>query len=382
MTDDSELRRQAPWDAGASTRVGPGSDRVDEDPRDDPDARADQLESEIDRTREDLTETVQAISQKLDPSNIAREATDSVKQAAFGKVDLMTYGMQETWREVRSGNADGIIETVKSNPVPAGMVALGLGMLFLNRGQRAQQAGRGYWAPAYGREYDRYPYRGERGSPEGLGSTVSSAADQVGERAGQVGEAVGRVAESAGERVSGLASTASDAASAVPRQAGEMLDQGSGQVARFMDESPLVAGLAAVAAGAVLGLMLPSTQVERRALGPVRDDLVEKAERTANELVDKADQSMSEAQRDAQGQMGSSGQARSQTPGGTASPAGTAWQGAAPGSSGTSSRSSRATAGGTSTTPGTSGGARTTASRGTGSPGGTGSQGGTGSLGE
>jgi len=102
---------------------------------DDPEARVEQLTSEIDDTRGDLTQTIEAIGEKLDPSNIAREATESVKGATLGKVEQMTYGAQETWRDVRTGNTGSIVDTITSNPIPAGMVALGIGMLFMNRGK-------------------------------------------------------------------------------------------------------------------------------------------------------------------------------------------------------------------------------------------------------
>jgi hypothetical protein len=294
MTD---FDRRTATDPVAPTNRGfvdEGPPTPDGDPRDDADVRAERLEHEIDRTREDMTETVQAISEKLDPGNIAREATDSVRHAALGKVDLMAYGVQETWREVKAGNANGIIDTLKSNPIPAGMVALGLGFLFMNRGQRAQQGNGTHWRAT---DYEHYPYGGNAGrSPvDGIASTVGSAVDQVGDRIGEVGDTVGRVADDAGQRMRGFASTAGEAASGVPRQAGDAFDQGTGQVRRFMDQSPLAAGLVAVAAGAILGLVLPSTQVERRTLGQARDDLVDKAEQTANELVDKAE-SVNQAQ--------------------------------------------------------------------------------------
>ena len=45
---------------------------------DDPEERVERLTEEIDETRDGLTETIQAIGDKLEPANIARDATDSV----------------------------------------------------------------------------------------------------------------------------------------------------------------------------------------------------------------------------------------------------------------------------------------------------------------
>src|SRR5215204_7060992 len=110
---------------GAAPITGDG-----EPARDDPEARVDQLTNEIDETRGDLSETLEAIGDKLDPGNIAREASQTVRSATVGKVEQMTYGAQETWRDVRTGNTGSIVDTITSNPIPAGMIALGVGMLF------------------------------------------------------------------------------------------------------------------------------------------------------------------------------------------------------------------------------------------------------------
>jgi hypothetical protein len=225
--------------------------------------------------------------------------------------------MQETWREVRSGNANGIIDTVRSNPVPAGMVALGLGMLFMSRGQRAERW-RGGHMPA---DASTYSDRGQDGRSlvGGIASSVTSTVGQVGGTVGRAAEEAGQrvsgVAEEAGQRVGALASTAGETAEDLPRQAGQLIDEGTSQVRRMLDESPLIAGLAAVAAGAVLGLVLPSTQMERRTLGQARDDLVERAQQTANELVDKAEQAASQPQTAMSREIGSAfaGDTRSST---------------------------------------------------------------------
>jgi hypothetical protein len=45
----------------------------------------------------------------------------------------------------------------------------------------------------------------------------------------------------------------------------------------MLDEQPLVVGAIALAAGAVLGAALPTTQYENRTVGPVRDRTLDKA---------------------------------------------------------------------------------------------------------
>jgi hypothetical protein len=287
MTTDFDNSRTNDLDNG-TTSIEP----------DEPDARVEQLAGEIDETRGDLTETIQAIGEKLEPSNLAREASETVKATTRGKVEQMNLGAQETWRDVTTGNTGGIVDTIKSNPIPAGMVAAGIGMLFMNRGKQSQrqQFGRtqsfeygsglpgdhGYtrsssWEPA---QWDRR----SGGSPlDRVGSTVSGAAESAGSTmdhvAGQAGEKVGQVADSVGQ-----------AAGEIPQQAGYVIGQGAGQLRRFIDEYPLGAGAVAVAAGAALGVLLPSTRIERETIGQARDQFVDQAESTVHDALDKVEE--------------------------------------------------------------------------------------------
>ncbi|HEX5828910.1 MAG TPA: DUF3618 domain-containing protein [Candidatus Limnocylindrales bacterium] len=275
----------------------------------DPDERVEQLAAEIDETRGDLTQTIAAIGEKLEPANIAREATDTVKATTLGKVEQMTYGAQETWREVSSGNAGGILDTIKSNPVPAGMVGLGLAMLLMNKGKQAQgssyrpmpMGAPGYQSFDYGsslpgdhgytrqrssweqQEWDRRGGNAGGNPLEKVGSSVAGAA-------GSAGETVSQAADQAGQRVSELADTVGQAAGEIPQQAGYAFQQGSSQVRRFIDENPLGAGVIAMAAGAALGMLLPATQVERQTIGQARDQLVGQAESTVHQALDKVEE--------------------------------------------------------------------------------------------
>ena len=275
---------------------------------DDADERVEQLAAEIDETRGDLSQTIQAIGEKLEPGNVAREATETVKATTLGKVEQMSYGAQETWRDVRSGNPGGIVETIKTNPVPAGMVGVGLAMLFMNRGKQAQDrqyrdydARGGYQSFDYGsslpgdRSYTRQgsswePREWERRSGNGGGNPLEQAGSAVAGAAGSAGDTVGRVADQAGQKVGKLADTVGQTAGDIPQQAGYYVEQGGSQVRRFIDENPLGAGVIAVAAGAALGMLLPSTQIERQTIGQARDQLVEQAESTVHQALNKVEE--------------------------------------------------------------------------------------------
>jgi hypothetical protein len=258
-------------------------------PADDPEARVEKLTAEIDETRGDLSQTIGEIGQKLDPANIAHEATETVKQATLGKVDQMTYGAQETWRDVRTGNTGSLVDTIRSNPIPVGLVALGVGMLFMSRGQQGRPGGAYSYNGSSYRPDDRALYgraswqtpgwsrRQDSESPlDKVGSTVAGAGERVSDAAGQAGEKLGEAFEAVGQQ-----------AGQIPEQAGYYLEQGGGQVRRFIDENPLGAGVIAMAAGAAIGMLLPTTPLERDTMGEARDQLVERVEGTVNEALDK-----------------------------------------------------------------------------------------------
>jgi hypothetical protein len=276
----------------------------------DPDQRVQQLAAEIDDTRGDLTQTIQAIGEKLEPGTIAREATESVKAATLGKVEQMGYGAQETWRDVRTGNTGSIVDNVRSNPVPAVMVGAGLALLFLSRGKQAQDR-----SVDRGRSWDGYrSFRGgydipggeryarggpdwgqsgwERRSANGGSNPLEQAGSAVAGAAGSAGEAMGRAADQAGQTVGRFADSVGQSAGDLPRQAGELMDRRTADLRGLIDDNPLGVGVIAVAAGAALGMLLPSTDIERQTMGEARDDLVEQAESQVHQALDSVDEQM------------------------------------------------------------------------------------------
>jgi hypothetical protein len=84
--------------------------------------------------------------------DITGPARAALREATIGKVETMAHTASETaggWRQM-------VVETVKANPLPAAVVGLGLGWMFLDRPGQAQTgsyasnpAPRRYASPAY-----------------------------------------------------------------------------------------------------------------------------------------------------------------------------------------------------------------------------------------
>jgi hypothetical protein len=301
--------------------------------QDDPDA----IRAEIRATREDMTGTLSAIQAKLNPQHIREQAVESVRQATIGRVEDAAEDAR--WRVKGVGN--DVFETIKRNPAPALLAAVGLGWLFMEsrgqsgerqfdsrgmrrgarRGDRYYQGDERYGRGGYdyGYSYDEYgrrsvgyaephDYEGQDFS-ERAGDTMSRAEDKVQRAAQQASSKVQDVASQATSKVQDVANQATgavqDAAYMAKDTASQVVDsarQGAQQVAQeaqyraqragsrfgdMMQENPLVIGAAAVALGAIVGFAFPSTEKENEILGEARDRVMDRAQTVASDTAEK-----------------------------------------------------------------------------------------------
>jgi len=247
------------------------------------------IEADIAETREQLTGTVEEIGHRLEPSTILGEAKQTVRDATVGKVETMTstatdalsgagYTIQET--------GGGLLDTIKQNPIPAAMAAVGIGWLWTHRSGSDSSR---YMA----RTDSRYTNRGGPRSRTAWDSGYDSAAawsaegassEGIGEKVGDLKDAVSEKMSGVGDRMSGVGETVGS----LPQQVGGNAQGLGRQAQQVLDESPLAVGAAALAIGAVIGMALPSTQVERRVLGPAGEKVIESVEGTATDALQKA----------------------------------------------------------------------------------------------
>ena len=236
----------------------------------DPDAetRARQIRAEIERTREDLSETVDAIQEKLRPGNLvasaASSAADKVKDLASTttetvknvaststeRVKDMAYsaaGTAEEWWE--ANNNRGFIGRIRSNPLPVLLSGVGLTWLaFSDRGSNRQRA-------AYRREQ---PWTDE----------TRSQSDRVSEH---------RRSESMFQ---------TDAPRRAVADARRTLRSGRYQLESMIREYPLAVGAAALLIGASLGMAVPESERENEWMGEARESAVKRAQDAAAGAVD------------------------------------------------------------------------------------------------
>ena len=270
-----------------------------------PDESSDDIRGDIEQTRANMGETIDAIQERLSPERLTQQAKDVVHDATIGRVEQTMSDMTDSARE----GGYTLLDTVRQNPIPAALAGIGVGWLVMkvkeNADRRAWERhwnrdgayGRGYPGDdqrAYGqyRQYGRYQqdYQYQGGQQSG-----PSLTDKAQDKLSQVGD-------KAQDKLSQVGDKAQDMGDQLQDQAQYQVYRARNWFERTMDENPLAIGLVAVAAGALAGMAVPETDQERMWMGPARDQLVEKAQDIAQDTANKAQrvaQQATEAAKDA-----------------------------------------------------------------------------------
>ena len=246
----------------------------------DPETR--RIRADIERTREDLSETIDAIQDRLRPSNVASNAVSSVRDAA-----------SERFQDVAESD---FVQEIRTNPAPAIMVGIGIiGLTWLmsSRGDAAKYRGSGYTARArhssrggyaYGDRYfasgiENRPYGGERYGAEQYGAEYGAREYESSGRSG--------IAAGAGQPPRRAPSAA--------RTARRSTRRAQSTLQRMLNENPLMVGAAAAAIGAAIGMALPETERENELMGEARDSMIENVQEKAQEAAERVQNAASEA---------------------------------------------------------------------------------------
>ena len=254
--------------------------------------------AEIERTRGNMSETVDAIQGRLSPENLKEQAKDRVREATLGKAQ---------------GAGSTIVETIRANPLPAALTGIGLSWLFVSgrrrsSGQEARYRDRVYDAYDRSPAYDypsRYEEQGASGSSAGqalerardrVGETATKAQDTAEQVASQAQDTAGEVASQAQDTAGQAASQAQDRVRRLGDQARYQAQRAGGGFQRMLRENPLSVGTLAVGVEAAVGLAIPATAKEHEVMGEARDNLVEKTQEKAQEAQQKVQRVAQEAQ--------------------------------------------------------------------------------------
>jgi ElaB/YqjD/DUF883 family membrane-anchored ribosome-binding protein len=234
----------------------------------DAEKRPEEIERDIEQTRSRLSRDIDELGNKLSPQNLKEEAKSAIKGAAQGAVS--NVGEQARRTGFR------LVEVIRENPLPVIAVGAGVTWLLTQRSRSEVSGGR----------MARYAYTGperrqgeawQSGSRNRIGSAVTGVKDSVSEAASGVAERAGELKDRAGERLTELGGEAR-------RQSRRIKTN----LEHTAEENPLALAIGATVVGLALGLLLPSTEREDEMMGPARDQLVDRAEHTAERVKDAA----------------------------------------------------------------------------------------------
>jgi ElaB/YqjD/DUF883 family membrane-anchored ribosome-binding protein len=308
------------------------------------------LERRSDAIRAEMGQTLEALQRNYSPGRLLDRSLDLFKEHG-GEI------------------GSNLGRSVKQNPMPLLLTAVGIGWLIYSQSRPPSGAASGddyarhdgaeeaddYAATsaaslentggAYvaGASYTEPAYASDATATDATGGDATGAAGAVKATLGAAGERIRGAKDSAMSSVRGGASRVSATSRRAAERAREQSRRAGQGLQTMLEEQPLIVGALGVALGAVIGAVLPESEREDRMLGEARDRVLDRAKdlgtRGYEQVRSKAQQAASGAREAVQG-GGDSGARGSEQDGaqqvggqpGGAQPGGTRASGMQPGS--------------------------------------------------
>ena len=244
------------------------------------------IRAEIEKTRERLGETVEALGAQLNPSHLKQRVKDSVREATIGKVQ----DMANNTRERIAGTGRGLAQTIRENPLPAAMAAAGIGWLLLSsRDQRSTSRFTSGEPDEFAIPDESYHATGIRGGARNVADNVNERAHDLKERASDLTERAQEATHRVVERAKETGDRVADRADEAMHRVRERARVTAHRVENQFEENPMGIGAVALALGLAIGLSVPSTRREAALLGDARDRLVDKTRERVAETTDRVE---------------------------------------------------------------------------------------------
>jgi len=241
-----------------------------------------QIREQIEETRREMGETIDAIQEKLSFDKISEQVKEQVSEQINNAVETAKDAvydatirkagsfMQNVGKELKRSN---IVKTMGQNPLPFVFIGLGVGLLLFKNYNRGSSS----------TKYQSRSNNGERDNS----SLLKSAQDKITSTANQTYESLSNAAGSAYGSVSSAANSAYQGLGSTVHDTYDMVGQ---KYNYYLEEKPLAIGAVALAHGAAVGMAVPSTEYEDGLLGEVNENLKSKAETAARQAFDKVQQ--------------------------------------------------------------------------------------------
>lgn len=227
------------------------------------------LRRNIEETRQRISGEVGELSERLTPEHAKHVAKEKLVEAKDRAIERTSQGARHMGHVVRD------------NPIPTAMIAAGTGWLLWET-----------FRPRSGPMYERI-----EGAKWQARQRLEHGREQAGTRGAEYRDRARAAYSSAAE-------TARSKAMSAKAKGGELYDRGRYGAQRAYvrtqdtyDTNPIVFGVAALVAGVGIGMLLPHTEREDRAMGERRQQLVNRARHMAEEAKDVAVESAKEGAR-------------------------------------------------------------------------------------
>lgn len=279
-------------------------EKVQLDVGDDTSAEPEQIKEQIEQTRNQMSETIDAIQEKLSFERISEQVSEQINNAVetakgavydatIGKAENIMQNVTKGLNNVSESVGDAgsyVVRSARNNPLPLALIGLGVGMLIFQGTRSRVSYGNGNGG---GRKKGNNQGNSTLRHVAEVGSNaLSTAKESVTNVAGTAYEGVGNVASSAYEGVSHAANSAyqgvTNLASTTGEKAKLVATRAQTQYEHTLEENPLAIGAIALALGAIVGLAIPATEYENQWMGETKENLVQTVEGAAREALERA----------------------------------------------------------------------------------------------
>lgn len=250
-------------------------------------AHAEHAQRKVERARENLGETIDALKQKMSTSELFDE--------------LKSQFMPRGGSEAMSRTMNSLSRQVQENPLALALIGAGVAWLMMGGSSQRSWNGAHRYGDRVGQRLGEYAQGTgtDSGGAMSAGEAMSAGKSAMSSAASSVQGAASSAMSSAQGAMSSARRTASDGASRVAdaaREAGQTVSDTASEWQHGLQQTsadtyeryPLVFGAAAVALGAAIGAALPATDFENQQMGEASDKLKDQVAERGSEAVEQA----------------------------------------------------------------------------------------------
>jgi ElaB/YqjD/DUF883 family membrane-anchored ribosome-binding protein len=208
--------------------------------------------------------------------------------------------------------ADWVVTTARRRPEALLLIAAGAALMMRGTGGTATstRSGETYGRASWQDEATRWQDEATRGTREGVNRTAegvsryaSDMKDRVSDTASRYASSVGDYAQDARRRMSNVTGAVRENLSSASDHVTRTAQSAARGAADTMREQPLLIAALGLATGAAVAALFPTTDVERRTLGPAGEALVGAAGAAGRDFMDRAARTGEEMRRSAEDKL-------------------------------------------------------------------------------